>query len=80
MVLTNIHLNKNCRKCLLHDSFNCRESDVGESGNMYHRKLFFLREQTVQVNKLGWSRATLEITFGPLNLENKQNLGGCVGG
>ena len=22
-------------------------------------------------NKLGWSRATLEITFGPLNLENK---------
>ena len=36
MVLTNIHLNKNCRKCILRDSFNCRESDVGESGNMYH--------------------------------------------
>ena len=31
-------------------------------------------------NKMGWSRATLKISFGPLNLENKQNLGGCLEG
>ena len=38
------------------------------------------RKTKYRKNKLGWSRAILEITFGPLNLENKQNLGGCVGG
>ena len=29
------------------------------------------RRQIKTENKLGWSRATLEITFGPLKLENK---------
>ena len=53
-----------------------------KTGNFEERKPLYNNSSMLKIegNKLGWSRATLEITFGPLNLENKQNLGWCVGG